>query len=104
MRYLNWILRVALFLALLGFAVKNDQPVTLRYFLGYEWQSSLVIVLLIFFAAGAAVGVIAMLPNVLQQHREIARFKRDIMDHNNLVKNGNELSSLGESQQSGPIF
>jgi putative membrane protein len=32
MRYLNWIIRVVLFIALLGFAVKNDQPVTLSYF------------------------------------------------------------------------
>ncbi|TAN76343.1 MAG: LapA family protein [Gallionella sp.] len=78
MRYLNWVLRALLFIVLLGFAAKNDQTVTLRYFFGYEWQSSLVIVLLIFFAAGAAVGVLAMLGNVLRQRREIARLKRDI--------------------------
>jgi uncharacterized integral membrane protein len=92
MRYLNWILRAVLFVVLLGFAVKNDQPVTLRYFFGYEWQSSLVIVLLVFFAAGAAVGVIAMLPNVWLQRREVARLKRDIR-----VKN--KLADIGESQQ-----
>ena len=92
MRYLNWILRAVLFIVLLGFAVKNDQPVTLRYFFGFEWQSSLVIVLLIFFAAGTAVGVLAMLTNVLQQRREIARLKRDIR-----VKN--KLAGIGETQQ-----
>jgi len=92
MRYLNWILRAALFIVLLGFAVKNDQPVTLRYFFGYEWQSSLVIVLLIFFAAGAAVGVLAMFGTVLQQRREIAHLKRDIR-----VKN--KLAGIGETQQ-----
>jgi lipopolysaccharide assembly protein A len=92
MRYLNWVLRAVLFIVLLGFAVKNDQPVTLRYFFGYEWQSSLVVVLLIFFAAGATVGVLAMLANVLQQRREIARLKRDIR-----VKN--KLAGVGETQQ-----
>jgi len=92
MRYLNWLLRTLLFIALLGFAVKNDQPVTLRYFFGYEWQSSLVVVLLLFFAAGAIVGVLAMLVNVLQQRREIARLKRDIR-----VKN--KLAGVGETQQ-----
>ena len=92
MRYLNWILRAVLFIVLLGFAVKNDQPVTLRYFFGFEWQSSLVIVLLVFFAAGTAVGVLAMLTNVLQQRREIARLKRDIR-----VKN--KLAGIGETQQ-----
>jgi len=92
MRYFNWVLRAALFVVLLGFAVKNDQPVTLRYFFDYEWQSSLVIVLLLFFSAGAAVGVIAMLPNVLLQRREIARLKRDIR-----VKN--KLADIGDTQQ-----
>jgi uncharacterized integral membrane protein len=92
MRYLNWVLRVVLFVILLGFAVKNDEPVTLRYFFGYEWQSSQVVVLLIFFAAGAAVGVLAMFANVLEQRREIARLKRDIR-----VKN--KLAGVGETQQ-----
>jgi lipopolysaccharide assembly protein A len=88
MRYLNWILRAVLFLALLGFAVKNDQPVTLRYFFGYEWQSNLVTVLLIFFAAGAAVGILAMFANVLQKRREIAVLKRDILAKNKLAEIG----------------
>jgi uncharacterized integral membrane protein len=92
MRYLNWFLRVVLFIVLLGFAVKNDQPVTLRYFFGYEWQSSLVIVLLMFFAAGVAVGVLAIFANVLQQRREIATLKRDIR-----VKN--KLAGIGDTQQ-----
>lgn len=92
MRYLNWLLRAALFIVLLGFAVKNDQSVTLRYFFGYEWQSSLVIVLLIFFAAGTAIGVLAMLASVLRQRREIARLKRDIM-----VKN--KLAGIDETQK-----
>ena len=85
MRYLNWLLRVALFIVLLGFAVKNNQSVTLRYFFGFEWQSSLVIVLLIFFAAGAAVGILAMFVSYLQQRREISRLKRDIRASNKLA-------------------
>ena len=92
MRYLNWLLRAALFIVLLGFAVKNDQSVTLRYFFGYEWQSSLVIVLLIFFAAGTAIGVLAMLASVLRQRREITRLKRDIR-----VKN--KLAGIDETQK-----
>ncbi len=92
MRYLNWTIRIALFIVLLGFAVKNDQPITLRYFFGYEWQSSLVLVLLIFFSVGAAVGVLAMFANVLQQRREIALLKRDIR-----VKN--KLAGVGETEQ-----
>lgn len=92
MRYFDWALRIVLFIVLLGFAVKNDQSVTLHYFFGYEWQSSLVVVLLLFFTAGTVVGVLAMLANVLQQRREIARLKRDIR-----VKN--KLADIGETQQ-----
>ena len=92
MRYLNWILRVALFLALLGFAVKNDQPITLHYFFGYEWQSTLVIVLLIFFSAGVAVGILAMFAKALQKRHEIAVLKREIAKFN-------KLSDIGETQQ-----
>lgn len=92
MRYFDWALRIVLFIALLGFAVKNDQPVTLHYFFGYEWQSSLVVVLLLFFAVGTVVGVLAMFSSVLQQRREIARLKRDIR-----VKN--KLADIGETKQ-----
>ncbi len=93
MAYLNWLVRGLLFFLLLGFAVKNDQSVTLRYFFGYEWQSSLVVVLLVFFTAGTAVGVLAMLSTVLQQRREIAKLKRDIRVKNKLV-------GLSDTQQS----
>jgi len=93
MRYFYWILRAILFLALLGFAVKNDQPATLRYFFGYEWQFPLVSVLLIFFSAGAAIGVIAMLGHVLRQRREIARLKSDIR-----IKS--KLAGINDTQQS----
>jgi len=78
MRIINWIFRVVLFIALLGLAVKNDQPVTLRYFFGFEWQSYLVIVLLIFFAVGVVVGVLGMLANVLRLRHEISILKREI--------------------------
>ena len=85
MRFLNWLLRAALFIVLLGLAVKNDQPVTLRYFFGLEWQSTLVIVLLVFFSAGAVAGILAMFVSLLKQRREISRLKRDIRLKNKLA-------------------
>lgn len=77
MRYLIWSLRAVLFLLLLGFAVKNDQPVILRYFFGFEWQTSLVVVLLCFFIAGAAVGLLAMAGRLFQLRRQLASSKRE---------------------------
>jgi lipopolysaccharide assembly protein A len=84
MRYLTWLLRAALFLLLLGFAVKNDQSVVLRYFFGYEWQTSLVVVLLCFFTLGVALGLLAMLATLFRQRRELAAVKRELQLKNKL--------------------
>lgn len=85
MRYFNWLWRLIVFIILLGFAIKNNQPVALRYFFNTEWHTSLVVVLLLFFAAGVAIGVLAMLLNLLQQRREIATLRRDIRVKNQLA-------------------
>ena len=78
MRYLVWLFRAILFVLLLGFAVKNDQPVMLRYFFGFEWQASLVVILLLFFAVGMGIGVLALLGNIFRQRREISALKREL--------------------------
>ncbi|MBI1173978.1 MAG: DUF1049 domain-containing protein [Sideroxydans sp.] len=86
MRYVTWLFRAFLFLILLGLAMKNDQPVTLRYFFGYEWQTSLVVIVLLFFVAGAIVGMLSVLGNLLRQHREIAALKRELRMKNKLAE------------------
>ncbi|MFN7085825.1 MAG: lipopolysaccharide assembly LapA domain-containing protein [Burkholderiales bacterium] len=78
MRYLWWLLKFALFVLVLSFAVKNTGTVTVRYYLGYEWQGPLVFVLLVFFCAGVVAGVIAGLPRLLRQRREIAALRREL--------------------------
>lgn len=85
MRIFNWLWRIITFIVLLGFAVKNNQPVTLRYFFETEWHTSLVIVLLLFFTAGVAIGVLAMLFNLLQERKEITQLKREIRVKNQLA-------------------
>jgi len=77
LRWLGWALRILLFLAVLGFALRNSDTVTVRLFLGYEWQASLVLVLLAFFAAGIALGLLACLPTVFRQRRRIGRLERE---------------------------
>lgn len=83
MKYLIWLFRACVFLLLLSFAVKNDQPVVLRYFMGYEWHTSLVLALLLFFTVGAAVGLLAVLSNLLRQRKEIAALKKQLHVNNN---------------------
>jgi uncharacterized integral membrane protein len=84
MRYLDWPLRAVLFILLLGFAVKNDQPVVVKYFFGYEWQTSLVVILLCFFSVGVMIGVLAMLGNMFRQRREVAALRRELQLKNKL--------------------
>lgn len=78
MRFISWLLQMFLFIVLLGFALKNAQPVTVYYFFGYEWQSTLVIVMLLFFSVGAGLGILATLSIWFRQRREIARLTREI--------------------------
>ncbi len=69
---------VAAFFVLLGFAVKNTDSVTVRYFLGLEWQAPLVFVLLVFFAAGIVLGVMASLGVIVSQRRRIFGLTREL--------------------------
>ncbi|HEX6828321.1 MAG TPA: LapA family protein [Burkholderiales bacterium] len=77
LRWGTWALRLLLFLLVLGFALKNSDTVTVRYYLGYEWQASLVLVLLAFFGVGIALGLLACLPALFRQRRRIARLERE---------------------------
>jgi putative membrane protein len=74
--YLSWLLRALIFLALLVFAFGNTETVKLHLLLGEPWQMPLILVLLVFFALGAAFGILACLSRLFRQRREIASLKR----------------------------
>ena len=78
MRYLSGLLKIALFVFLLGFAVKNSELVILRYYFGYQWQVPLVLIILIFLAIGAALGVAACLGYLFRQRRELLRLRQTL--------------------------
>ncbi|WP_374340194.1 lipopolysaccharide assembly protein LapA domain-containing protein [Methyloversatilis sp.] len=56
---LHWLVRIVVFLLLLGLAARNSDPVTVRLFFGHEWRVELSLVLLLFFFIGAVFGVLA---------------------------------------------
>ena len=78
MRYLLWVLKLALFAFLLTVAIKNTEPVSIRYFLGHEWRAPLIFVLLVVFCVGALLGLLGALGHIMRQHREIAALKREV--------------------------
>ena len=78
MNYLLWFLRILVFAVLLGFALKNIDPVAVRFYLGGEWEAPLAFVLLISFVLGAAAGVLASLGLVFRKRREIVGLRKQV--------------------------
>lgn len=76
--YLLWLLRILVFAIVLAFALKNIDPVAVRFYLGSEWHAPLAIVLLIAFVLGAAAGVLASLGLVFRKRREIASLRKQV--------------------------
>jgi lipopolysaccharide assembly protein A len=74
MRALNWLWRGFLFIVLFAFALKNQQPVDLHWFFGYQWQAPMIFIVLAVFVAGCISGVLAMLPS-WWRHRRQARMR-----------------------------
>ena len=75
MRILLWLLRGILFVALFGLAIKNDRAVELRCYFDSGWQVPLSLVVLLAFAAGAAVGLTAALGTLARQWRELGQMR-----------------------------
>jgi len=73
---LKWILRAAIFFALLAFALNNQQDVTVNFFFGRVWTAPMVLVVLAAFTLGLGAGVLAMLPRWLKQRRAARQARR----------------------------
>lgn len=79
MRVLAWIFRALLFLAALGFALTNTGITELRFFgVDLVWRAPLVVFLLVFFVAGAALGLLGLVPTLYRQRREIGRLRKEV--------------------------
>ena len=78
MRYLSWTFRLLLFILLLGFALKNSDPVSVRFYLGAQWEASLAVVVLVFFGIGTAAGVAACFAYIYRQRGEILQLRKEL--------------------------
>ena len=76
MQALIWICRLVILLAIVWFAVKNSDQVTLHGFLDHEFKAPLVVVVLLFFVGGVIIGLLAAIPTLFRQRREIGRHKK----------------------------
>lgn len=75
-RYFWLAVKVLVFLLVLGFALKNSQPVVFHAYLGAVWEAPLVVMLGVAFVLGIGAGLAALLPALFRQRRELARLRR----------------------------
>jgi uncharacterized integral membrane protein len=78
MGVLTWLLRIFLFVILLGLAIKNSGDVVLHFYFDTNWTSPLSIVLLATFGLGVVLGSLALLPRLIRQKRDLARLQRQV--------------------------
>jgi putative membrane protein len=88
MKFVSTIVGLVLFILFFGFALKNTQEVDLHFFLNYELRGPLVLMLLAFFVAGAALGILAVTPTVFRQRRERTRAEDKIQALQSVAGNG----------------
>ena len=72
MRFIVWLFRAFIFFTLFAFALNNLQSATVHWFFGMEGRAPMVIIVLVAFAAGCAIGVLAMVP-AWWRHRRMAK-------------------------------
>jgi len=77
MKFLLWLLRLVVFIALFGLSIKNSGPIDLRFFFNQSFVAPLSLVLLAAFVLGVVLGLTAFFATFVAQRREISRLKRD---------------------------
>lgn len=77
MTLLRFVVLAAVFIVLLFISLQNAQPVTLQFFNVATWQAPLVFVILVAFAIGVALGLLASTFQVVRLKRQLARVRRD---------------------------
>jgi lipopolysaccharide assembly protein A len=69
---------IVLFILLLGFAIKNVEPVELHYYLGSVWRAPLSLMLLVAFFMGTLAGLIICIAPLIKQRRHVLSLQREL--------------------------
>ena len=77
MSLLRFVIIAIVFILLLAVSLQNADPVTVRLFTLYAWQAPLVFVILVAFAIGVALGLLASAIKVVRLKRQIGRMRRE---------------------------
>jgi uncharacterized integral membrane protein len=71
-------LKIGLFALVFMFALRNNEPVTLRLLPGYDWSTSLALALVGTLCLGAVLGVLAMSGHALRLRARAARAEAEL--------------------------
>jgi len=77
-RPLLLILKLVLFLLLLGLTVRNSDNVNLHLFLDQSWQAPLSLVIFLSFTVGTLVGLLACGARLMRSHRELRSLRKQL--------------------------
>lgn len=77
MRLLAWLVKLAFFVLVLWFALKNTTPVPLHFTSSASWQSvPLILVMVVCLAVGALLGALALALPIYRIRRELVQLRR----------------------------
>jgi uncharacterized integral membrane protein len=76
MRFIGWMWKLAVFLALFAWSLQNLEPVNLHFFLGHALQAPLMVLLFLAFVIGAGFGLAAGIARNVRQRRLIVELRR----------------------------
>ena len=102
MSVVRWIFVAIVFIALLFISLQNAQTVTLQVLTLYSWQAPLVFVVLIAFASGVALGLLAGAIKVVRLKRQLHRLRRE--QRVKAASPPTHLPAPGTGPASGPGF
>lgn len=78
MKILAWVVRIALFLVVLTFSIRNTDLVTVKWLPGLEVQIQLVVALLVSLLLGAVFAWISLLPSWLKAKRSASVASKNV--------------------------
>lgn len=78
LKILAWVVRIALFLVVLTFSIRNTDLVTVKWLPGLEVQIQLVVALLVSLLLGAVFAWISLLPSWLKAKRNASLASKNV--------------------------
>ena len=78
MKFIYPIFGIVLCVLMLGFIIKNIEPVELHYYLGYVWRAPLSLMLLITFLIGVVAGLAMCISSLIKQRHSLVALQREL--------------------------